>query len=224
MSVRSQAETAFDRLKDLILDLELRPGELVTEARLIELSGCGRTPVREAMQRLQRDGLLQIVPFRGAFVTGVSAQDVIEIGQVRERLESFAAGLASRLMSPRELQRLTALLDGLEPVEARTPGEVFAADRDFHALIVASSGHRRIRDIISTLSDQIQRLRYVSAADPQRALLAHAEHRAIAEALGARQAERAEAAMRAHIRSSHANLLRVVGFAPIPAAGERAGR
>ena len=113
--MRWQTELAFDLLKNHILDLELRPGELVSEKRLIELTGCGRTPVREAMQRLQRDGLLQIVPFRGAFVTDVSSKDVDEISQVRERLEPFAASLAARRIAPNDLERLHAMLDSLEP-------------------------------------------------------------------------------------------------------------
>jgi DNA-binding GntR family transcriptional regulator len=210
--MQSQTALAYTLLKERILDLELRPGELVTERRLMELTGCGRTPVREAMQRLQRDGLLGIVPFRGAFVTDISAKDVTEISQVRERLESFAAALAARLATARELARLKALLDELEPLDARAPGDIFAADRDFHALIVEASGHRRIRDITGMLSDQIQRLRYLSASDPQRATRAHTEHRAIAAALLARDPGRAEAAMLAHLRQSHAMLLHLVGY------------
>ena len=106
MTTRSQTLLAYELIKNHILDLELRPGELVTEKRLMELTGCGRTPVREAMQRLQRDGLLRVVPFRGAFVTDISVKDVMEISQVRELLESFAAGLAARLITPRQLERL----------------------------------------------------------------------------------------------------------------------
>ncbi len=209
--MRSQAEIAYDLLKSRILDLELRPGELVTERRLIKLTGCGRTPVREAMQRLQRDGLLQIVPFRGAFVADVSSRDVDEISQVRERLESFAAGLAARRATQDDLQRLHALLDGLEPPEAHTARDFFETDRAFHTLIVEASGHRRIREIIGTLNDQIQRLRYLSAADPARAAEAHREHRAIAAALDARDPAAAENAMRVHLQHAHDILSRVLG-------------
>lgn len=208
--MRSQSEAAYDLLKTRILDLELRPGALVTEKQLIELSGCGRTPVREAMQRLQRDGLLQIVPFRGAFVTEVSSKDVDEISQVRERLESFAASLAARYITPWDLERLQTLLNGLEPLDAHMPREFFEADRAFHSVIIEASGHRRIRDIITTLSDQIQRLRYVSTADPERAAHAHAEHRAIAAALSARDPAEAERAMQVHLQHAHENLSRIV--------------
>lgn len=209
--MRSQTEAAYDLLKSHILDLELRPGELVTEKMLIELTGCGRTPVREAMQRLQRDGLLQIVPFRGAFVAEVSSKDVDEISQVREQLESFAAGLAARRGAPADLERLQALLDSMESPEAHTAREFFEVDRAFHTLIVEASGHRRIREIIATLNDQIQRLRYVSTADPARAAMAHAEHRAIAAALSARDPATAEEAMRLHLQHAHESLSRIVG-------------
>lgn len=209
--MRSQMEAAYSLLKSHILDLELRPGELVTEKVLIELTGCGRTPVREAMQRLQRDGLLQIVPFRGAFVADVSAKDVDEISQVREQLESFAAGLAARRAAPADLERLQALLDSMEPPEAHSAREFFKVDRAFHTLIVEASGHRRIREIIATLSDQIQRLRYVSTADPARAATAHAEHRAIAAALDARDPAAAEEAMRLHLQHAHESLSHIVG-------------
>jgi DNA-binding GntR family transcriptional regulator len=209
--MRSQTELAFDLLKTYILDLELRPGELVSEKRLIELTGCGRTPVREAMQRLQRDGLLQIVPFRGAFVTDVSSKDVDEISQVRERLEPFAASLAARRMAHGDLERLRAMLDSLEPPDLHSAREFFEVDRAFHTCIVEASGHRRIREIIGTLNDQIQRLRYLSAADPARAAEAHAEHRLIAAALDVRDADGAEEAMRLHLQHAHENLSRIVG-------------
>ncbi|HWE61106.1 MAG TPA: GntR family transcriptional regulator [Chloroflexota bacterium] len=210
---RSQTELALALLKQHILDLKLPPGRLVTEKELIELTGCGRTPVREAMQRLQRDGLLQIVPFRGAFITEISSKDVDEISQVREQLESFAAGLAARLMTPQEVARACAVLEALEPLSGRTASEIFAVDRQFHLMIIEGSRHGRIREIIGMLSDQIQRLRSLSAADPRRAVAAHAEHRAIAAALAARDPERAEAAMRVHLQHSHQSLLDVVGYA-----------
>ena len=212
MSARSQTLLAYEQIKNHILDLELRPGELVTEKRLMELTGCGRTPVREAMQRLQRDGLLRVVPFRGAFVTDISAKDVVEISQVRELLETFAAGLAARLITPRQLERLQALLDELEPVQDANPRDFFEADRTFHTIVVEASGHQRIHDIIGTLSDQIQRLRYLSAAQPERAARAHKEHHAVAAALLAHDPEAARAAMRVHLRHSQEVLLQLVGY------------
>jgi DNA-binding GntR family transcriptional regulator len=220
MTAQSQTLLAYELIKNHILDLELRPGELVTEKRLMELTSCGRTPVREAMQRLQRDGLLRVVPFRGAFVTDISAKDVVEISQVRELLESFAAGLAARLITPRQLERLQALLDELEPVQDANPRDVFEADRAFHTVVVEASGHQRIHDIIGTLSDQIQRLRYLSAAQPERAARAHKEHHAVAAALLARDPEAAQAAMRVHLRHSQEVLLQLVGY---QAAWEAAG-
>lgn len=214
----SQTAQAQALLKELILDLELRPGELVTEKRLMELTGCGRTPVREAMQHLQRDGLLRVVPFRGAFISEVSSKDVVEICQMRELLESFAAGLAARLMLPRYLERLRAMLDGVEPPHAQTPRDLFAVDRAFHTLIVEASGHQRICETIGTLSDQIQRLRYLSAARPERAAQAHLEHRAIAAALLARDPLGAEAAMRHHLQRSRESLLDLSGQQALAAA------
>ena len=223
MTARSQTVRAYELIKSHILDLELRPGELVTEKRLTELTGCGRTPVREAMQRLQCDGLLRVVPFRGAFVTDISAKDVMEISQVRELLESFAAGLAARLITPRQLEQLQALLDGLEPVQDANPRDVFEADRAFHTIVVEASGHQRIRDIIGTLSDQIQRLRYLSTAQPERAARAHKEHHAVAAGLLARDPEAAQAAMHVHLRHSQEVLLQLVGYqAAWEAAGNRA--
>lgn len=220
----SQTAQAHALLKDLILDLALRPGELVTERRLMELTGCGRTPVREAMQHLQRDGLLRVVPFRGAFITAISSKDVTEISQVRELLESFAAGLAARLMLPRDLERLLAVLDGLEPPQAQTAHDLFAADRAFHTIIIEASGHQRIRETIGTLSDQIQRLRYLSAARAERAAQAHQEHRAIAAALLARDPVGAEAAMRLHLQRSHESLLGLAGGQALSAERGSHGR
>ena len=216
MAASSQATRAYDLLKEQVLELELPPGELVTEKRLMDLTGCGRTPVREAMQRLQRDGLLRIVPFRGAFISEVSSKDVTEICQVRELLEGLAAGLAALLITPRQLDALQALLECLEPLEDRQPRQFFETDRAFHTLIVEASGHARIRDTITPLSDQIQRLRYLSAARPERARAAHAEHCRVAAAIAAHDPAVAEEAMRAHLRHSHEQLLQLTGIQNLP--------
>jgi DNA-binding GntR family transcriptional regulator len=123
-------------------------------------------------------------------------------------------------ITPRQLERLQALLDALEPIQDANPRDVFEADRAFHTIVVEASGHQRIRDIIGTLSDQIQRLRYLSAAQPERAARAHKEHRAVAAALLARDPEAAQAAMRVHLRHSQEVLLQLVGY---QAAWESAG-
>src|SRR5690606_10767984 len=91
-----QRHQAYEQLKNLILDGELRPGEPMREQQLAERTGTSRTPVREALHELAREGLVRLVPGRGAFVAEISIPDLLELFQLRDVLEPYAARLAAR--------------------------------------------------------------------------------------------------------------------------------
>jgi DNA-binding GntR family transcriptional regulator len=121
-SARSQSEEAYLRIRERIVSLDMRPGSVVHEGRLREELKIGRTPIREALQRLARESLVRSVPHRGTFVTDVNITDLARITEVRVVLEAHAARLAAERLSPSDRERFTDLLKVLELyVAARNP-------------------------------------------------------------------------------------------------------
>src|ERR1700681_2417408 len=113
-SARSQSEEAYLRIRERIVSLDMRPGSVVNESRLREELKIGRTPIREALQRLARESLVRSVPHRGTFVTDVNITDLARITEVRVVLEAHAARLAAEGLSAADRDSFTDLLQILE--------------------------------------------------------------------------------------------------------------
>lgn len=107
---RRQSDSAYDRLKQLIIRAELRPGAVIEEAAMMELLGVGRTPLREALQRLAQEDLIENVPRRGYFVTEITAADLFHVFEVRQSLEALAARLAAERAQPADLAEFDRML------------------------------------------------------------------------------------------------------------------
>src|SRR3989440_8945896 len=114
VATRSQSEEAYRRILERVVSLEMAPGSVVNEARLREELGIGRTPIREALQRLARENLVRSIPHRGTFVTDVNITDLARITEVRVVLESHAARLAAERLSISDREALSALVELLE--------------------------------------------------------------------------------------------------------------
>src|SRR4030088_749622 len=111
---RSQSESAYLRIRERIVSLDMRPGSVVNESRLREELKIGRTPIREALQRLARENLVRSIPHRGTLVTDVNITDLARITEVRVVLESHAASLAAERLSVNDRESLTMMLEVLE--------------------------------------------------------------------------------------------------------------
>lgn len=195
----SLAEKAYERLKEEIIFARLKPGSLVREEEYAERLGMSRTPVREALKKLEHEGLVRRIPQRGVVVTELSIQNFLEICEVRDLLESHASRIAAEKGDPLALEKFAeefSALDVPNPDE-ETVRRASVVDREFHQFILESAGNRRIVGIISHLNDVINRLRF--ALTPSRYHESLGEHRRILEALKARNGAEAEAAMHAHI-------------------------
>ena len=195
----SLSEKAYDLLKEEIISAELRPGAFVVEEECAERLRMSRTPVREALKKLEHEGLVQRIPQQGVFVTELSIHDFLEICEVRDRLESYACRIAAEKVDLRALEKFEeefSALDVPDPDE-ETVGRASRVDREFHQFILESAGNHRIVSIISHLNDVINRLRF--ALTPRRYPESLQEHRRILQALKARDPEEAEVAMHAHI-------------------------
>ncbi|MEW2386443.1 GntR family transcriptional regulator [Micromonospora sp. NPDC047707] len=203
----SAQDTTYRWLKDRIASLPRHEGVFLTEAEVAAESGVSRTPVREALLRLEAEGLLQIMPKKGAFVPPVSDADVEATMQARLLVEQWAA--AQVAASPHlVVPHLQALLEEqAELLEVSDPRAFIEADRRFHRAIVQTAGNRVLADFYETLRDRQIRmgLRAVTA-DPGRGQKVIDEHTAIMDALRSLDAGGAVAAVKTHLDNTLAAL------------------
>jgi len=206
------AEAAYQRLRGMILDNLLPPGAQRLEAELALELGMSRTPVREAMLRLQQDGLVQVLPRHGMRVTAISAAELRDIYDVLESLEPKAAELLARRRLPEaELAPLIAACDAMEAALAIEDRSAWAAaDEAFHRGLAELCGNRRLAAMAMQVWDQSHRARMLTLA--MRPLPAHstAEHRATLQAIRAGDAEEARESYRRHRQRGGAELIALI--------------
>lgn len=133
---RTLADEAYRRLEEMIVTLELEPGELVSEAGLCATLGIGRTPIREALQKLEKEHLVVILPKRGAMISEIHIEQHLLALEVRRALEQVVAGRAARLCTERKRARFLSLAAEMEMAAGRNNDREFLElDREFHALL-----------------------------------------------------------------------------------------
>ena len=207
------SDSAYEILRERVVSKELAPDQRLDLHSIEQQLGISRTPLKEALVRLEIDGLVRIVPRSGTFVTNPDRQDIMESFDVRRVLEVHAVSLAAERASAEELQVLQDIVDELgQLVQAPNRTAIYPRylklDRDLHGRIVTLAGNRRLRLSHSreNLHAQMARIRYRRA---ERELeTAQHEHERIMDALMARDAEAAKAAMDAHLQRAARSLLR----------------
>jgi DNA-binding GntR family transcriptional regulator len=198
----------YSLLKQRIVGNKVSFGYKLTEFHLAEELGVSRTPIREALNRLVQDGLVTVIPGRGAFVTSFSAEDMIELFDVREALEGMAARLASSKMTEKTLEKIRDHLEaGMAERKRNGYTGYVEADREFHEAITSACGNRHLSQLMASLRERIQMLRHRSVILPGRASKSFQEHLAIIEALSLHDPDPAEQRMRTHIRNVKADLI-----------------
>jgi|SRR5690625_2097203 len=202
-----RVQHVYDSLRNGIIRGDLFPGEKINEQEISDRLGVSRTPVREAIRQLEREGLVRVQHYRGAFVVKLGVQEIKDIFETREALEGMAARLASTRMSKSKMYSASSALE--EQLAQLSAGEDVPPATDLHDLILEGSKNRQLVTTMSRLRGQLATLRYVSTRGERRRLASNEEHRVIIEALLQRQPDQAEAAMRAHVRSVCTNLLKL---------------
>jgi DNA-binding GntR family transcriptional regulator len=200
-------ELVFDALREAIIQGRLKPGERLMEIQLAEELGVSRTPVREAIRKLELEGFLVMIPRKGAYVAGISVKDIVNIFEVRAALESLAAGLAAERITEEELEQLERALVYISEASANNLSAVVQTDISFHELIYKASRNQRLVQIVTHLQEQIQRFRTASLAQPGRTRTVIEEHRKIVEAISERNVELARTLAREHIENAEYSLL-----------------
>lgn len=201
----SLADQAYVAIRDLIVTLEMEPGALIDERRLIESLGIGRTPVREALRRLAQEQLVEVFPRRGMFVTGVDVRDLARISEVREALEPEAARLAAARATDDERDELRTLAGAIG-----RGGDLMRLDERVHRAV-----HRAAHnDLMATTLGQyyVLALRiWMIAIDRAHELEAAVEtHRDLLEAIVEGDGERAADVMRRHVQDFEQAMRRVL--------------
>jgi DNA-binding GntR family transcriptional regulator len=204
-------EKVYTRLKENIVNCEMLPGAVICEDVLAEKFGTSRTPIREALLRLQREGLVTIFPRQGTFVSQISRKDIYEIYQIRLIIEPKVARISCPNLNPETLTRFRDLFIRLETTEC-SYADWFRYDRDLHWYIVDSSGNRHLRQMYGTIIDQNLRMRILAGRLPMRMRETNQEHVAILDALLTQDADRVEEVVASHIIASRNTALRIEGF------------
>jgi len=196
-------QKAYAEIRRRILNGELSAETPLSEYQLAEELELSRTPVREAIKRLEREGLVQSIPSRGTFVAELTARDISEIYQVREQLEGFAARIAAETMSEESIKRLEEEINVLNILASGNRlVEVVDSDIRLHKHIIASTQNSRLIELLGTLDDQMHRVRALFPQSPQWLEATLEQHTNIVEAIKAHDGLGAEKAMKAHLRAA----------------------
>ncbi len=204
-------ERVYEVLKRRIIFQEILPGEKIDEEFLSNRLGVSRTPIRESLCRLENEGIVEIVPRKGAFVVKHSKERIVEILLVREVLEGLAVRLAVTHMDELTFKEMRLLFENFSEANIRDRSINYTqADLEFHMLIVSKSKNNLLNNMMKILNDHIQMLRLRTVAlegRPEQSLI---EHLKIIEALEKRNASLAESLMREHIHNIRESILRSI--------------
>jgi len=195
------SERAYQVIKEAIISLELGPGEKLKESTLAEELGISKTPVREALTRLQHEGLVNVLPFRGAFVAEIDDRDMEEIFELRELLEGAAAKKAALNFSAEDSQEGETLLEEMRAAYKAGDIKSYAQpSRDFHGLLIKKFGNQRMISVLKTFDDQLERIRITAIRTSENIPLFIEDYEKILEALKAGNPEEAEKALLLHLK------------------------
>jgi len=210
---RYLGDSVYGALRQAILGRKFDPGEPLTEGDLCRRFGVSRTPVREALAKLERDHLVRVVPKKGAFVRSLSHDEIRELYQVREELEALAVRLAGAKVQPGDLEALEARFRALD-LDARGAGaahaEVRALGDEFHRYLLKRADNTKLLQVLEQMREEVQPVWTMSIVAPGRAQALVREHLAIIDALKRADVRRAERLMRRHIRRVRDTIFRLV--------------
>ena len=211
---QSIREIVYDKLKGAIMRGEFAHGERLVEHVIASQLQVSRTPVREALKRLESEGLLTATPRQGLIVKGYSTNEIREIYMIREALESLAASCATKNATEqdiRELEHLIQEMDRCGEDPDATPEEKFEAHRHFSEAFNQASHMPTLVHMIESLREQVSRFRRGSLSGKERMCKAREEHRLLLEAVRNRDPERAAKVALVHIQGALEAYLKSIG-------------
>ncbi len=203
----SIADQVFEELEREILSGVYERDEILTEVKLSEQLGVSRTPIREAMRRLEQEHIIEPTS-KGARVIGIDRDDIADICEIRLRLEGLAARWAAERAGEAGIQSLKETLELQEfYTQKQDPESIKNADSRFHQTIYALCGSHSMQDTLEPLHRKLLKYRRVSVSKTSRAQLSLLEHQAIFEAIAAHDGARAEALTIQHVQNARDSIL-----------------
>jgi DNA-binding GntR family transcriptional regulator len=198
---------AYEKIKDAILTFHFLPNQALIEGELAVQLGISKTPVRDALMQLEREGLVSRVPFKGTYVSDLNNQDMADIYEIRIELEGLAIHTAIQNLTDEDFSRLEGLIEEHDlALKRREVARASKINGEFHNLIISRCPNQRLQKTLLLLDDHLKRYRLLSIAQGKRMEKSIPEHRAIFDALKKRDAGSAEKAMRSHLESAMKDL------------------
>ena len=195
----SLADQVFEKLEDNIITGVYPRGEILTELKLVEQLGVSRTPIREALRRLEQERLIQDCP-KGSLVLGITAEDLEDIMNIRQRIEGLAAYYATKNLTPESAEKFKQISDLQDFYYSKQDMDrLREMDDAFHEAIYELSGRTVIRDTLQPLHHKTQRFRRISMSAPGRTAATVEEHKALCNAILSGNAELASQLAEQHI-------------------------
>ena len=207
---RSLRGRVFQKIREDILSGVYKDHEELKEVSIGEELGVSRTPVREALRQLELEGLVTIIPNKGAYVTGITAKDVHDIYMIRSQLEGMCARWATRNITDEQIEELEEIILLSEFHLKKTAGvqamQVSELDGKFHKVLYAASNSRIMEHTLTDFHKYVKMTRQMSVGAPDRAEQSIEEHRAILDAIKAKDADLAEKLADEHVMKVMENL------------------
>jgi DNA-binding GntR family transcriptional regulator len=211
-SGQQRADFVYSKLREAIQSRRLQPGDRVTEIEIAEWLKVSRTPVRDALRRLEAERLLTHAARRGLIVSELDAQQVLELYALREVLEGAAASLAARHASESELRSLQDLVARQRSVGVANAPQLAELNRQFHEVLYRAGRNRYLLQALSSLRDSLALLRGTTYSVKGRPRAALAEHVKIVESIKRQDPAAADAAARLHIHFAGNARLNMIGM------------
>ena len=210
-AVQSLRDIAYEAIKRQIITCDLRPGEVLSEAVLSDTLQIGRTPVRQAIDRLVTSGLVDVMPRKGVMVKPITFDEIFDIIEARVINESHCARRAALQVDDSEVARLAANVSEMwKATEGADIDRMMDLDREFHSIISRAARNHVITEILGNLHDRSTRLWFISLRAVEQHVRVCDQHAAIFEGIRRRDPDAAEAAIRAHIESFRDNVSRQI--------------
>lgn len=208
-SVKPIRDVVYEYLRTAIINGLIKPGERLVEKEYAEKFNISRTPVREALRKLEIEGLVENIPRKGDIVKGIDLTDMLEIFAIRQALEPLVVKTAMENITPEDIIKLQKTVEEMTCSAHRDDtGAVLKAFQDFHDILINVSNMPRLSAIISQLKDYLGRFRTISLSDPTRRTQAINEHNEILQAIIAKDKGTAEQLIASHLSSARQSLVK----------------
>lgn len=202
----------FNKLRENILNGVYDEGEELKEIAIGKELGVSRTPVREAFRQLELEGLIQIVPNKGAYVTGITPKDVHDIYMIRSSLEGMAAKLAVKNITKEQLEEMeeNVYLASFHASKGHME-QMTELDSRFHHILYEACGSKMLENLLQDFHQYVIRIRKKTLSTKERGVASNEEHKAIMEAIKSKDEKKAEKLANTHIFNAYENIKKHIG-------------